>query len=88
MAKVRLCFTAAPKTRKKMIELKKEINKVDPATAWAMAPSCIDRGGCVEQGLGTGCDFYKKFLERHPEITAETSIEERYDIYYAEFFKE
>lgn len=86
MAKVRLCFTAAPKTRNKMVELKKEINEVDPAVAWSMVPSCIYRGGCVEEGLGTGCNFYKKFLERHPEITMETTIQERYDIYNAEFF--
>ena len=32
--------------------------------------------------------FYEEFLNRHPEITAQTSLEERYDIYYEEFFGE
>ena len=30
----------------------------------------------------------EEFLNRHPEITAQTSLEERYDIYYEEFFGE
>lgn len=88
MANVRLCYAAAPKTRQKMVELKQEINEIDSCVAWAMVPSCIAKGGCVEEGLGTGCKFYEKFLDRHPEITARTSIQERYDIYNSEFFKQ
>lgn len=86
MSKVRLCFTASKKTRDKMVQLKEEIKKVDKTTAWGMVPSCIYRGGCPEKGLGTKCKFYEDFLNRHPEITAQTSLEERYDIYYEEFF--
>ena len=88
MSKVRLCFTASKKTRNKMVQLKEEIKKVDKTTAWGMVPSCIYRGGCPEKGLGTKCKFYEEFLKRHPEITAQTSLEERYDIYYEEFFGE
>ena len=88
MAKVRLCFTAAKATRDKMVELKKEIKNVDKTTAWGMVPSCIYRGGCPEKGLDTKCKFYEEFLKRHPEITVQTSLEERYDIYYEEFFGE
>lgn len=88
MSKVRLCFTASKKTRDKMVQLKEEIKKVDKTTAWGMVPSCIYRGGCPEKGLGTKCKFYEEFLKRHPEITAQTSLEERYDIYYEEFFGE
>ena len=43
-------------------------------------------GGCREEGLGTGCHFYENFLKRHPEITVNTSIQERYDIYNKEFY--
>ena len=88
MSKVRLCFTASKATRDKMVELKKGIKEIDKTTAWAMVPSCIYRGGCPEKGLGVKCDFYKKFLERHPEITASTTLEERYDAYYEDFFNE
>lgn len=88
MSKVRLCFTASKKTRDKMVQLKEEIKKVDKTTAWGMVPSCIYRGGCPEKGLGTKCKFYEDFLKRHPEITVQTSLEERYDIYYEEFFGE
>ena len=86
MSNVRLCFTASKKTRDKMVQLKEEIKKVDKTTAWGMVPSCIYRGGCPEKGLGTKCKLYEDFLNRHPEITAQTSLEERYDIYYEEFF--
>ena len=65
-----------------------DIKEIDKTTAWAMVPSCIYRGGCPEKGLGVKCDFYKKFLERHPEITVSSSLNERYDAYYEDFFGE
>ena len=80
-------MAASPKTRAKMIELKKGINEIDPFVSWSMVPSCIYRGGCVEEGLGANCHFYENFLKRHPEITVNTSIQERYDIYNQDFYK-
>lgn len=88
MSRVRLCFSADPTTRKKMEELKKEIRQADEEIAWAMVPSCIRAFGCVEEGVGSKCEFFKKFLERHPEITVHTSIQERYDIYNKEFYEQ
>ena len=86
LGKVRLCTTADPKTRQQTQDLKREMAEHgDKVIAWSMVPSCIYRGGCSELD---GCDFYKKFLERHPEITVNTTIKERYDIYNKEFFGE
>lgn len=86
LSKLRLCTAADPKTRKQTEDLKRTMyQEGDKTIAWSMVPSCIYRGGCSEIN---GCDFYKKFLERHPEITVNTTIEERYDIYNADFFEE
>ena len=84
MSKVRLCTCADPDTRKQAEDLKVELNKIDSYVAGACVPSCIYRGGCPELA---NCGFYKKFLERHPEITVNTSIQERYDIYNKEFYE-
>ena len=87
MAKVRLCNCADPDTKKQMEDLKREIHNVEPEISWAMVPACIYRAGCPETTCDNKCRFYEKFLERHPEITANTTIQERYDIYNAEFFE-
>ena len=86
MAK-RLCFCADATTIKYAQDLKKEIYKIEPELAEVCVPACIMYGGCREEGLGTSCRFYENFLKRHPEITVNTTIQERYDIYNAEFFE-
>ena len=85
MAK-RLCFMSDPVTVQYAQSFKRELHKIEPELSEAAVPACIMYGGCREEGLGSGCGFYKKFLEKHPEITASTSIQERYDIYNADFF--
>lgn len=85
MSKVRLCTSADPDTRKQAEDLKMAIKEVDEHIAWACVPSCVYRGACSEPD--NDCGFYKRFLERHPEITVHTSIQERYDIYNKEFYE-
>lgn len=85
MSKVRLCTSADPDTRKQAEDLKLTLNEVDSNIAWACVPSCVYRGSCSEPD--TNCGFYKRFLDRHPEITVYTSIQERYDIYNKEFYE-
>lgn len=87
MAK-RLCFSSDPTTVKYAQSLKKELHNIEPEVSEVLVPACIMYGGCREEGLGVSCRFYEKFLERHPEITATTTIQERYDIYNKEFFQE
>lgn len=87
MAK-RLCFLSDPTTVKYAQSLKKDLHDIEPEISEVFVPACIMYGGCREEGLGTGCGFYEKFLDRHPEITVKTTIQERYDIYNKEFFGE
>lgn len=87
MAKVRLCTTADPDTRSQMEDLKYELHPTEPEISWAMVPACIYRAGCPESTCDNPCRFYENFLKRHPEITVNTTIQERYDIYNAEFFE-
>ena len=88
MAKVRLCTSADPDTRLQMEDLKYELHSIEPEISEGMVPACIYRGACPElKTADFQCHFYEKFLERHPEITVNTTIQERYDIYNAEFFE-
>lgn len=85
----RLCFQASKETREYAVDFKKELHILEPEIAEVLVPNCIYRGGCPELQTGENrCRFYEKFLERHPEITAATTIQERYDIYNKDFFQE
>lgn len=86
MMSKRLCFLSDPTTIKYAQSLKRELHPIEPELSETFVPACIMYGGCREEGLGTSCGFYKKFLEKHPELTVETSIQERYDIYNKDFF--
>lgn len=81
----RLCFMASPETRIQMEDFKVEVHEIEPEIAEVICPNCVYRFGCPE--LNGGCGWWTKFLERHPEITVNTTIQERYDIYNAEFFE-
>lgn len=84
----RLCNTASPETRRQWEDLKLTIHdEVDEIVSWGMVPNCIYRGGCPEIPGSTKCEFYKKFIERHPELTISSSLQERYDAYNADFFQ-
>lgn len=83
----RLCFQADPDTRKYAENFKVKLKDIEPELAWALCPNCIYRSGCCEPRENNNCHFYEKFLERHPEITAQTTITERYDIYNKEFYE-
>lgn len=80
----RLCFMSSPETRTQMEDLKREIHEIEPEIAEVICPNCVYRLGCPE--LNGGCGWWKKFLEKHPELTVDTSIQERYDIYNKDFF--
>ena len=87
MMSKRLCFTADKTTVEYARSLKKELRNIEPELADVCVPSFIMYGGCREEGLGTNCHFYETFLKRHPEITVNTSIQERYDIYNQDFYR-
>lgn len=46
VSKKRLCHKASPETRKAWEDVRKQIDKVDPAMAAVMVPECIYRGFC------------------------------------------
>lgn len=49
MSRKRLCFKASPETREAMLQIRKELRKVDPDLAAFMQPNCVYRGGnCCE----------------------------------------
>lgn len=83
----RLCTQAALETREYAEDLKVTVHSDEPEIADVFVPNCIYRGGCPEPKNGDNyCHFYEKFLDRHPEITTRTSLQERYDIYNEEFY--
>jgi len=84
-ARKRLCFQASPETREYMEDLKVVIHRIEPEIADACVSNCIYRSGCCEGE--NNCHFYENFLKRHPEITAQTTIVERYNIYNKEFYE-
>lgn len=84
VGRARLCYKASPQTRAYYEDFKRKVAEVDEDIAWSMVPHCIYRGGCQEP---QACGFYKTFLEKHPEITRESSIMDRYDAYNSDFFK-
>lgn len=87
MSKVRLCTCADPETRKQMEDLKRTIyDEADKNVGWAMVPACIYRAGCPEMSDENKCRFYENFLKKHPEITVNSTIWERYDAYNKDFF--
>ena len=63
----RLCKQAAKETREAWIEVKNEVDKLDPVLASCMVPECIYRGFCPEF---KSCGYvntaeYKKALEAY-----------------------
>ena len=88
VSRKRLCYTAAKETREQWEDFKRELHNTEPEIADVCVPNCIYRGGCCERDIGANCHFYENFLKRHPEITVNTSIQERYDIYNQEFYKD
>lgn len=67
ISRKRLCTQASPDTRKAWIEVKTEVEKVDPVLASVMVKECIYRGFCPELNpCGySETEAYKKELENY-----------------------
>ena len=85
MMRKRLCNQAADETRQYAEDMKIAVHNVEPEIADSFVKQCIYRGQCPEM---INCHWYENFLKRHPEITAATPIQERYDIYNKEFYEQ
>lgn len=79
----RLCRQASTKTREYAEDFKVKLHGIEPEIAEALVPHCIYRGQCQEM---QNCGWYEGFLNRHPEITVRTTLQERYDIFNKEFY--
>lgn len=79
----RLCRQASLETREYAEDLKVKLHDIEPEISEVLVPHCIYRGQCQELN---NCGFYDAFLKRHPEITVNTTLQERYDIYDKEFY--
>lgn len=86
MAK-RLCFCADKTAVEYAQSLKKELHKIEPELSDVCVPACVMYGGCREEGLGTGCGFWKSFCKKHPELNSSSTIQERYDAYNHDFYE-
>lgn len=87
MMRKRLCYQAAPETRKYAEDLKTDIASVDSCIAEVLVPNCIYRCGCPEL---TCCGMYHKFkvwLEKQNVNIGNLSIKDRYN-YYNMFIEE
>lgn len=60
MMRKRLCYQAAPETRKYAEDLKAAITEQDQQIGDVLVPNCVYRCGCPEM---TPCGFWKKFKE-------------------------
>lgn len=78
IAEKRLCLCADPTTRKYMESLKEAIGEYDKNVAWALVPSCVRCGGCIE-GFGN-CNFYEMLMKGIP-ADEQMDLMKRYDIY-------
>ena len=80
----RLCYQAAPETRKYAESLKSEIANYEPDIANVLVPNCVYRGGCPEQ---KSCGAWEKFAlwvintRKVGSICLCTSISMRYELY-------
>lgn len=75
-ARKRLCYMAAPETRKYMEDLKYTITEKEKEIGDVLVPNCVYRGFCPEL---SGCGFWEKFSK---ELTKEQlSSVERYRLY-------
>lgn len=81
----RLCYQADTTTVSYAKSLKKELHHIEPELSEVLVPKCITKCGCDEP---QSCGFWKIFLNKHPELTINSTIQERYDVYNRDFFKE
>lgn len=84
MARVRLCYQAAPETRGYMEDLKEEITKVEPEVGAVMVPNCVYRGGCPEF---KSCGLWDRFILDSVRNSVNIgTIQDRYDAYNKWFY--
>ena len=79
----RLCFQAAPETRKYAEDLKSAIKEIDPQIAFVLVPNCVYRAGCPEMNC---CGFYRNLCKVMPDVRS-ADIEKRYEAYNRYFYE-
>lgn len=80
----RLCYMAAPETRKYAEDLKETLHGIEPELSDVLVPNCVYRCGCPENGK---CKFFENVIKYNPEM-ASTDIQKRYDAYNKMFYGE
>ncbi len=78
----RLCYQAAPETRKYAEDFKRSLHEHEPEISDVLCPNCVYRCGCPEM---RSCFWFDKQLIKHPKL-ASTNIQERYDEYNELFY--
>ena len=78
----RLCYTAAPKTRRYAEDLKLELYFYQPEISDVLVPNCVYRCGCPElNGCGKWTEFVTWCSKEMKMDARLCSIEERYALY-------
>ena len=80
----RLCYMAAPETRKYAEDLKETLRTIEPELSDVLVPNCVYRCGCPENGK---CKFFENIIKAYPDM-ASTDIQKRYDAYNKLFYGE
>jgi hypothetical protein len=80
----RLCYMAAPETRKYAEDLKETLHGIEPELSDVLVPNCVYRCGCPENGK---CKFFENVIKYNTDM-ASTDIQKRYDAYNKMFYRE
>lgn len=85
----RLCYQAAPETRKYWENLKATLHEIEPEISNVMTTNCVYRCGCCETpSCGTEGHSYFDFLVKKTNGGIITpNIQERYDLYNSVFWE-
>ena len=86
VSRYRLCYQAAPETRKQMEDFKITTREYIPEVSDVLVPNCIYRMGCPEFDTCPFLENFKKWIENNNKNIDWFNIQNRYDLYNEYFY--
>lgn len=81
----RLCYQAAPETRRYAEDFKRALHEVEPELSDVLVPNCVYRCGCPEL---CSCKYWDRLVDAYGVALFTEGIQLRYDIYNKFFWGE